>query len=55
MHGNFVLFNPFYFLIFALNKINVIDDNTCNVFDNDNKKVQQFSSRKKEMYHKKKI
>lgn len=55
MHGNFVLLNPFYFLISALVKINVHDDNTCNVFDNDNNKVQQFSSRKKERYHKKKI
>lgn len=47
MHGNFFLLNPFYFLISALVKINVHDDNTCNVFDNDNNKVQQFSSRKK--------
>lgn len=47
MHGNFVLLNPFYFLISALFKINVHDINTCNVIDNDNNKVQQFSSRKK--------
>lgn len=47
MHGNFVLLNPFYFLISALIKINVHDNNTCNVINNDNNKVQQFSSRKK--------
>lgn len=49
MHGNFFLLNPFYLLISALIKINVHDNNTCtcNVIDNDNNKVQQFSSRKK--------
>lgn len=47
MHGNFFLLYPFNFFISALIKINVHDNNTCNVIDNDNYKVQQFSSRKK--------
>lgn len=47
MHGNFVLLNPFYFLISALIKITINDNNTSNVIGNDNNKVQQFSSRKK--------
>lgn len=47
MHGNFVLLNPFYFLISALIKITINDNNTSNVIGNDNDKVQQFSSRKK--------
>lgn len=56
MHGNFVLLNPFYFLISALIKINVHDNNTCtcNDIDNDNNKVQQFSSRKKKCTTKRK-